>query len=259
MKIPFYKYQGTGNDFVMIDNRNDDFPRSNHELIATLCDRRFGIGADGVILLQNHDKVDFSMYYFNADGKPGSFCGNGGRCIVAFAKQLGVIDRKTVFAAFDGIHEATIVDNVVSLSMADVKYISVFPKHVFLDTGSPHHVAFVASTKKLDVPTQGALIAHNETYGEEGSNVNFVSVDSEDHITVRTFERGVEDETLSCGTGVTAAALAAFSMDKIKLNHIQVQTLGGLLTVSFQNQKDSFTDIVLAGPTELIFNGTIDH
>ena len=255
MNIPFYKYQGTGNDFVMIDNRNDYFPSSNNELIATLCDRRFGIGADGVILLQNHNKVDFLMHYFNADGKPGSFCGNGGRCIVAFAKQLEIIDRKTVFAACDGLHEATIVDNVVSLSMADVNHISIYPKHVFLDTGSPHHVAFVPSTKKLDVPTEGALIAHNETYGEKGSNVNFVSVDSEDRITVRTFERGVEDETLSCGTGVTAAALASFSTDKIKLNHIQVQTLGGLLTVSFQKQKDFFADIFLTGPTELVYSG----
>ncbi|MEE3020847.1 MAG: diaminopimelate epimerase, partial [Bacteroidota bacterium] len=176
MNIPFYKYQGTGNDFVMIDNRNDKFPRCNHELIATLCDRRFGIGADGVILLQNHNKVDFLMHYFNADGKPGSFCGNGARCIVAFAKQLEIIDSKTVFAAYDGLHEATIVDNVVSISMADVNDISIYPKHVFLDTGSPHHVAFVESTKKLDVPTEGALIAHNETYGEKGSNVHFVCV-----------------------------------------------------------------------------------
>ena len=259
MKIPFYKYQGTGNDFVMIDNRNEDFPRSNHKMISTLCDRRFGIGADGVILLQKHEKVDFIMHYFNADGKPGSFCGNGGRCIVAFAKQLGIIDRKTIFAAYDGLHEATIVDNVVSLSMADVNHVSVYPKHVFLDTGSPHHVAFVTNTIKLDVPTQGALIAHNETYGIEGSNVNFVSVDSEDHITVRTYERGVEDETLSCGTGVTAAVLAAFSTDKIKLNQIQVQTSGGLLRLSFQKQKNSFTDIVLTGPTELVYSGTIYH
>ena len=258
MKIPFYKYQGTGNDFVMIDNRNEDFPRSNHKMISTLCDRRFGIGADGVILLQKHEKVDFIMHYFNADGKPGSFCGNGGRCIVAFAKQLGIIDRKTIFAAYDGLHEATIVDNVVSLSMADVNHVSVYPKHVFLDTGSPHHVAFVTNTIKLDVPTQGALIAHNETYGIEGSNVNFVSVDSEDHITVRTYERGVEDETLSCGTGVTAAVLAAFSTDKIKLNQIQVQTSGGLLRLSFQKQKNSFTDIVLTGPTELVYSGTIN-
>lgn len=259
MKIPFYKYQGTGNDFVMIDNRNEDFPHSNHKMISTLCDRRFGIGADGVILLQKHEKVDFIMHYFNADGKPGSFCGNGGRCIVAFAKQLGIIDRKTIFAAHDGLHEATIVDNVVSLSMADVNHVSVYPKHVFLNTGSPHHVTFVTNTIKLDVPTQGALIAHNETYGIEGSNVNFVSVDSEDHITVRTFERGVEDETLSCGTGVTAAVLAAFSTDKIKLNQIQVQTSGGLLSVSFKKQKNSFTDIVLTGPTELVYSGTIYH
>ena len=128
MNIPFFKYQGTGNDFVMIDNRNDNFPRSNHKLIATLCDRRFGIGADGVILLQNHNKVDFLMHYFNADGKPGTFCGNGARCIVAFAKQLEIIDSKTVFEAYDGFHEATIVDNVVSLSISDVNNISIYPK-----------------------------------------------------------------------------------------------------------------------------------
>lgn len=241
----------------MIDNRSGNFPQHNHEWIAKICDRRFGIGADGLIVLQNHKTLDFTMHYYNADGQLGSFCGNGGRCIVAFAKQLGLIDQKTVFAAYDGVHHATIADGIVSLSMADVNRISVYPKHVFLDTGSPHHVTFVSDTNDLDVGTKGAQIAHDEPYGAEGSNVNFVHVAGDDHLRMRTYERGVEAETLSCGTGVTAAALAAFTVHKIKTTEVEVHTLGGQLTVSFQPQGKGFTEIVLTGPAALVFSGTL--
>ena len=258
MNVKFFKYQGTGNDFVMIDNRKDEFPCNDQQLIATICDRRYGVGADGVITIQNHNTADFLMHYFNADGLIGSFCGNGGRCVVAFAKYLGLIDKQTCFAAFDGLHDATISGNVVSLSMLDVNEIQTYPTHAILDTGSPHHVEFVKDTKNVDVLTQGAMIAHNPTYGDEGTNVNFVEVGNARQIQVRTFERGVENETLSCGTGVTAAALAAFYTGRVRNSKIEVHTLGGDLTVSFTPNGKGFSDIVLTGPTELIFSGMLE-
>jgi diaminopimelate epimerase len=258
VNIPFFKYQGTGNDFVMIDNRMGEFPLNDKHRIAAICDRRFGVGADGVIVLQNHNTADFVMHYFNADGQLGSFCGNGGRCVVAFAKHLGIIDKQTNFAAFDGSHDATISGNIVSLSMKDVGHVQTYPTHTFLDTGSPHHIEFVKDTKNLDVSTQGAIIAHNHTYGKEGTNVNFVEVVEAREIQVRTFERGVENETLSCGTGVTAAALAAFSAGKVTNSKIEVHTLGGDLTVSFTPSDKGFSDIVLTGPTEFVFSGTLE-
>ena len=258
MNIPFYKYQGTGNDFVLIDNRNGRFPLQDQQRIAKICDRRFGVGSDGVIVLQNQKGVDFVMHYFNADGQLGSFCGNGGRCVVAFAKQLGIIDKHANFAAFDGLHDATISGNIVSLSMRDVDHVQTYPKYVFLDTGSPHHVEFVNDIKNIDVPKRGSVIAHNEIYGDKGTNVNFVEINEAKEIHVRTFERGVENETLSCGTGVTAAALAAFSTAKVTNSKIQVHTLGGDLTVSFATQGKGFIDLVLTGPTKLVFSGTLE-
>jgi diaminopimelate epimerase len=258
VNVPFFKYQGTGNDFVIIDNRKGEFPLQDQQRIAAICDRRLGVGADGVIALQNHNTADFVMHYFNADGKFGSFCGNGGRCVVAFAKHLGIIDKQTNFVAFDGLHNATISGNVVSLSMRDVDHVQKYLTHTFLDTGSPHHVEFVSDIEKLDVRTQGALIAHNDTYGEEGTNVNFVAMLKDRQIQVRTFERGVENETLSCGTGVTAAALAAFSTGKVTNSKIEVITLGGNLSVSFTPSNIGFSDIVLTGPTELVFSGILE-
>lgn len=256
--IRFFKYHGTGNDFVMIDNRKGEFPLQDRQRIAAICDRRFGVGADGVIILEDHNRADFVMHYFNADGQPGSFCGNGGRCVVAFAKHLGIIDKQTNFAAFDGLHDATISGNIVSLSMRDVDHVQTYPKYVFLDTGSPHHVEFVNDIKSIDVPKRGSVIAHNEIYGDEGTNVNFVEIIEAKEIHVRTFERGVENETLSCGTGVTAAALAAFSTAKVTNSKIQVHTLGGDLTVSFATQDKGFIDLVLTGPTKLVFSGTLE-
>ena len=256
--IPFFKYHGTGNDFVMIDNRKGKFPLQDRHRIAAICDRRFGVGADGVIILEDHNTADFVMHYFNADGQLGSFCGNGGRCVVAFAKHLGIIDKQTNFAAFDGFHDATISGNIVSLSMRDVDHVQTYPRYVFLDTGSPHHVEFVNDIKGIDVPKRGSMIAHNEIYGDEGTNVNFVEINEAKEIHVRTFERGVENETLSCGTGVTAAALAAFSTAKVTNSKIQVHTLGGDLTVSFATQDKGFIDLVLTGPTKLVFSGTLE-
>ncbi len=208
MKIAFVKYQGTGNDFVMIDDREKTFPQAQ-KIIAKLCDRRFGIGADGLILLQNAEGFDFKMVYFNADGNPSTMCGNGGRCLVHFATSLGIIQHTAQFLAVDGPHEATISDNRVSLKMADVSKITFDGDDAVLDTGSPHYVRFVEDAMEVDVFTEGRKIRHGKAYDEEGINVNFVSL-SRNGIAVTTFERGVENETLSCGTGVTAAALAYF-------------------------------------------------
>ena len=256
--IPFYKYQGTGNDFVIIDNRTKVFPSSNQALIQSICDRRFGVGSDGLILLENHEEADFMMNYYNADGQQGSFCGNGGRCVVAFAHHLEIINNKTLFAAFDGLHHGSIIDNIVSLSMSDVKNVKLHPKHVFLDTGSPHHIEFVDDTDAVDVQERGRAIAHHVDYGDEGTNVNFVSIGQGRSISVRTFERGVENETLSCGTGVTAAAIAAFAKSKVSNSKIDVTTLGGVLAVSFVLEKKLYRDVVLTGPTQLVFSGTLN-
>jgi diaminopimelate epimerase len=202
MLLDFYKYQGTGNDFVMIDNRSLFFPKEDVALIERLCDRRFGIGADGLILLENDSDTDFRMVYYNSDGNESSMCGNGGRCLVAFAKQLNVIDNATTFIATDGLHHATVAeDGLVSLQMIDVNELKITPEFSFLNTGSPHHVQIVDDLEHYNVKENGAAIRYSDLYGKAGSNVNFVSQINEDTFAVRTYERGVEDETLACGTG----------------------------------------------------------
>jgi diaminopimelate epimerase len=257
MKTEFYKYQGTGNDFVMIDNRHHNFNKNNTKHIAHLCDRRFGIGADGLILLENHDKLDFKMVYYNADGNQSSMCGNGGRCIVAFAKLLNIIKDKTSFEAIDGIHHATIEDDFVKLHMQNVDKVEEFEGAVFLDSGSPHHVQLESNIENLDVKTEGAKIRFSEKYCKEGTNVNFVSKVSENTFKVRTYERGVEDETLSCGTGVTAVALAMHYIGETEKNIVNLETLGGNLQIQFTRKGDSFTNIWLCGSTKMAFKGEI--
>jgi diaminopimelate epimerase len=256
MNISFYKYQGTGNDFVMIDNRIDCFPKNDIEFVKKLCDRRFGIGADGLILLEEHPSLDFRMVYYNADGNLSSMCGNGGRCIVKFAKQLGIIGDFTKFEAVDGFHEATIIDGQVLLRMNDVKNIIISENYTFLNTGSPHHVELVENLKEFDVKINGALIRQT-TYGAEGANVNFVEQTGEDIFSVRTYERGVEDETLSCGTGATAAAIAMNILGKTNATTINLNVEGGKLIVSFEKNESIFTKVTLKGPAQLVFKGSI--
>jgi diaminopimelate epimerase len=255
MNITFYKYQGTGNDFIIIDDRDSSFPRKNHDLVAQLCDRKFGIGADGLMLLKNSDSHNFEMVYFNADGHEGSMCGNGGRSIVQFAFDQNIIGVTTTFMAVDGEHDATVSD-VVSLGMGDVENITTQENALYMDTGSPHHVEFVENIVDFDIVGNGARIRNSDLYAPNGTNVNFVEKIGDNAIFVRTFERGVEDETLSCGTGVTACAIS--SVINGMTSPIQVKTLGGNLSVSFDKIGDTYSNIHLIGPAQFVFKGEID-
>jgi diaminopimelate epimerase len=259
MELTFYKYQGTGNDFVMIDNRSQFFPKENTQLIEKLCDRRFGVGADGLILLENHADFNFKMVYYNSDGNESSMCGNGGRCLVAFAKQMGVVKNKAEFEAVDGYHFATIdAEGIVALQMKDVDAIKNESNYTFLNTGSPHHVQLVNDLKNLDVKVEGAKIRYSDLYGNAGSNVNFVNQLANDIFAVRTYERGVEDETLSCGTGVTAVAIAMHQLGKTKNNIIDLNVEGGKLKVQFDEDNGSYTNVFLIGPATFVFEGKIE-
>ena len=261
MKHTFFKYQGTGNDFVMIDNRQKLFDKSNTKHIAFLCDRRFGIGADGLILLENHDELDFKMVYYNADGQPSSMCGNGGRCAVAFAKKLGIINNETTFLAVDGPHYAHSREDGswVSLQMIDVSVLERDGEAWVLNTGSPHFVSQVQNLSQLDVYACGKAIRYNNTYAEKGINVNFIEEDAVGYA-VRTYERGVEDETLACGTGVTAVALAmAKEKGLIGTQNTPISVRGGALNVRFTFDGSTFTEVFLEGPATLVFEGEIQH
>ncbi|MCH4824171.1 diaminopimelate epimerase [Gramella lutea] len=259
MKLTFYKYQGTGNDFVMVDNRDLEISKNDTKLINRLCDRKFGIGADGLILLENSEdpEDDFKMVYFNADGKESSMCGNGGRCLVAFAKFLGIIKSTARFTAVDGVHDATIQEGLVSLKMQDVKNVFQNEEFLFLDTGSPHHVIFSEGLGNKNVKKEGSEIRYSSRYGKAGTNVNFVEKTSSGSFSVRTYERGVEDETLSCGTGVTAVAIASYESGKTTSENVKLLTPGGELSVTFKKTADGYSDIWLSGPAMLVFKGEI--
>ncbi len=257
MEITFYKYQGTGNDFVVIDDRQLRFPQNDAKRIAKLCDRRFGIGADGLILLQNDDAADFKMVYFNSDGNQSTMCGNGGRCIVAFARDLGLIENETTFIAIDGLHHAVIQSDTVTLQMQDVQEVQQFEAHTFVDTGSPHHVQLVDGLDRFDVKQKGAKIRYGAPYYEVGSNVNFVEKISEDIFAVRTYERGVEGETLSCGTGVTAVAIAMFDAGETGSTAITLNTEGGRLQVTFEPNGIGYKNVHLRGEAKKIYQGSI--
>ncbi|GAB4158566.1 MAG: diaminopimelate epimerase [Winogradskyella sp.] len=258
MRMTFYKYQGTGNDFIIVDNRMQQIDKNNTKRIADLCDRRFGIGADGFILLENDTSSDFKMVYYNSDGNESTMCGNGGRCIVAFAKFLGIIENETEFLAIDGLHMAKIEDDIVHLQMQDVNNIEVYDNHLFLDTGSPHHVEIVSNIESLNVKSKGSKIRYGELYNAAGSNVNFVEQLADNRFAVRTYERGVEDETLSCGTGVTAAALAMHSINKTIQNEVLLQVQGGELKVRFNQSSKGYNNIWLMGPAEQVYKGEIE-
>lgn len=256
MEISFYKYQGTGNDFVMIDDRADIFPDRDLSLIQRLCDRKFGIGADGLILIRDTEDHDFEMVYFNADGSQ-SMCGNGARCAVEFARFLGIIDQKTNFLAIDGGHQAVVAGDWIELEMRPVLSLANAGRDYFVNTGSPHHVRFVENVSDYPVFEEGKKIRNSSVYSPKGTNVNFVTPLGKDEIHVRTYERGVENETLSCGTGVTACALVYGHQNE--LQEVKIHTPGGNLKVRFTESADgSFQDIWLVGPAKKVFEGRIE-
>ena len=259
MNIQFSKYQGAGNDFVLIDHRTKPLGDIDNKLVAQLCDRRFGIGGDGLMFLIDHPDYDFEMVYYNADGNLGSMCGNGGRCIVAFAKHLGVIDNETNFSAVDGPHYAKITaeGNWVELQMIDVNEIAKDGNAFVLNTGSPHYVSEVKELKNFDVFNTGKEIRNNDTYKLNGINVNFVE-NKGDHLFVRTFERGVEDETYACGTGVTAVAMAMAQQKQPGYIETPIEVLGGKLQINFDYDGSKFTNVFLCGPAEKVFAGEVN-
>jgi diaminopimelate epimerase len=258
MDIHFFKYQGTGNDFIILDNRDDTYSFLNTTQVNFLCSRRFGIGADGLMLLNKHNDYDFEMVYYNADGKEGSMCGNGGRCLVKFAYDSGIKKTTYHFMATDGPHEAEIdVQGIVRLKMKDVQAVKNKTDHYILDTGSPHYVQFVQNLQKMNVKEEGKKIRYSDDFADEGINVNFVEAVDDHTIFVRTYERGVENETLSCGTGVTAAALVS-AHNENSFNEIDVRTTGGKLSVEFDvSDENQYSNIWLCGPAEFVFKGEI--
>jgi len=259
MKIHFYKYQGTGNDFVILNNLDGRYSGLTEAQVAFLCHRRFGIGADGLMMLNNLPQYDFEMKYYNADGRESSMCGNGGRCLVRFAYDMGIIETSYRFLAPDGEHEATIKeDGMVALKMNDVKEIDAQNGNYIVDTGSPHYVQLENDIESLDVFRKGRDIRYSPPFKKEGINVNFVEqLDDSHQIKVRTYERGVEDETYSCGTGVTAAALVC-SHNENGFNYVSVQTKGGKLAVEYDKYDGHFENIWLIGPAKKVFEGTIE-
>ena len=256
MTIHFRKYQGTGNDFILLDNRENLYNALSLAQIKFLCDRHFGIGADGLMLLNASADFDFEMKYYNSDGNESSMCGNGGRCITAFAKELGIISSKAVFKAIDGRHESVIdAQGIVRLNMNAVNGIQVNETYTELNTGSPHYVHFTDYVDEMDMKLEGKLIRYSPKYKDEGINVNFVEKLSDSSIYVRTYERGVEDETLSCGTGVTASAIA-FKVNEGGPQHVKVKTLGGDLEVFFtMENKNAVHSVLLCGKAEFVFQG----
>lgn len=255
MKVNFYKYQGTGNDFIMIDNRSGYFPH-DRDLVVKLCSRRLGIGADGLILIQNLEDSDFEMVYFNADGSQ-SLCGNGSRCAVRFAQFLGIIKKKASFQTIDGRYKAFVEGELIHLNMKNQDAPKRHEDHYFLNNGSPHHIIFLDRVAEAPVVKQGRTIRNSTQYKPEGTNVNFVEIKNQYEVFVRTYERGVEDETLSCGTGIAASCLAA--SDKGLMSPIKVEAPGGKLEVRFEkSQNGSFENIWLIGPAKQVFEGSVE-
>ena len=257
MQIHFFKYQGTGNDFVILDNRKNELSFTR-EQISFLCHRRFGIGADGLMLLNTLTGYDFEMKYYNADGGESTMCGNGGRCLTRFAFDQGIVKQDYLFLAIDGEHEARIeTDGTVALKMKNVQEVRYEGGDYVLNTGSPHYVQLVNDVNPVNVLEQGRQIRYNDTYKKEGINVNFVQkTNQRDTIVVRTYERGVEDETFSCGTGVTAAALVCFHNEN-GYNRVNVDTKGGKLSVEYEKMGNQYQNVWLIGPAVKVFEGSI--
>lgn len=261
MKIKFYKYQATGNDFIIIDAREENLVLEKKD-IQFLCDRHFGIGSDGLIIFGNSDKADFSMQFFNPDGSGGMMCGNGGRSIVKFASDKGVISDSCSFIAPDGLHFATINNDIISLKMVNPTLFQAHQDGYYINTGTSHFVVFEEDLNKINIIEKGRSIRYDERFSHyNGCNVNFVEEISLNNIRIRTYERGVEDETLACGTGICAAALT-YSIEKGLKNGkhtINISAKGGDLQVEFEKKSDnSLSEVYLIGTANSVFEGEIE-
>lgn len=254
IEIPFNKYQGSGNDFIIINNLDSFFNPDDHVFISRMCDRRFGIGADGLILLNKAAGFDFEMVYFNSDGHVGSMCGNGGRCTADFAIKHGIAGNSMRFKAYDGPHDAVAENGEIRLKMNNITDYKLVNNNYFIDTGSPHYILFKSDISDYDVYNEGKRIRQSSDFKPGGTNVNFVEV-QQNGIFVRTFERGVEDETLSCGTGVTASAIASVLSGQFVSSPVNVKTRGGNLKVEFNVENKQIVNVWLTGPAEFVFEG----
>ncbi len=258
MLISFYKFHGTGNDFIIINKIKSQNIDLNTDIIKQLCNRNFGIGADGLMTMLPSNNYDFEMKYYNSDGKEGSMCGNGGRCIVAYAKMVNIIKDKTTFLASDGVHKAIIDENnIVKLKMIDVIEIKKYDDGYFLDTGSPHFVQFTNNLDNINIEKTGKDLRFDKRFAPSGTNVNFAEIKN-DYILFKTYERGVEKETLSCGTGAVATALASVVQYENIPKSVNLQAKGGKLNIYFsKTEQNSFANIWLEGETKFVFNGEI--
>jgi diaminopimelate epimerase len=255
MKIRFSKYQGTGNDFIMIDNREANITLTSEQIIQ-LCDRKFGIGSDGIVLLEQTGFSDFYMNFFNPDGSQ-SFCGNGSRCAVRFAQKLGMVESDGEFKAIDTKHDFHSDEHMVSIQMKNVLGIENENGHFVIHTGSPHYIVYRENIDQMDLVQEARKIRYSKRFEKEGINVNFVEIRGED-LYIRTYERGVENETLSCGTGVTAVALS-WGFQNPTIKEAKIQTRGGILTVKFENiGLGEFEEVHLIGPAQWVFDGEIN-
>lgn len=258
--INFYKYQGAGNDFILIDNRDEAFVGDKITFARHWCDRRFGIGSDGLIFIENSETAQFEMDFYNPDGSQ-SFCGNGSRCAVAFANYLGAVENEITFKAIDGLHEASLLDDQVKIGMNQFGGIEKIGEDDFIDTGSPHYISYCGVSDKRDIIDYGKSIRYSERFTEEGTNVNLIEEIADHHIAIRTYERGVENETFACGTGATAAGLSyAARQNNVISGIVKVDVKGGELKIHYNktNQVNVFTNIWLEGPAKFVFKGVID-
>ena len=256
MDLIFDKYHGTGNDFIIVDGRSLGFRFIDHIQIKNICNRNFGIGADGLILIKNHNKLDFEIIYYNSDGLLSSMCGNGARCSVHFSFLNKIIKSKTKFNAFDGVHNGIVDHDVINISMSDVIGFEKYEDYLFIDSGSPHLVKYVQDVNSIDLINVSQKIQHSNQF-KEGINVNFISKNSDNSFQIRTYERGVEEETLSCGTGAVAAAIALNILSLADSSEINLKTKGGLLNIKFKKSKNKYTDIYLSGKVKKVFDGII--
>ena len=258
MKISFSKYNGAGNDFILIDDRNNNLSLTKSQ-IYKLCNRNIGIGGDGLILIKKSSKTDFKILHYTSDGNLGSLCGNGSRCAILYAYRNNIINKNTVFEAFDGVHKAEIInDELITMQMKLNSRIIENEYGVWLDTGSPHLVIETANTDELDVKDLGRSIRYNDYYKKDGVNVNFVERVSDEVFKIRTYERGVEDETRACGTGSTASAICMNYIGKTSSNKMKMKCLGGDLEVKFLKRNKKYSEISITGPAKFVFEGIID-